>query len=58
MTDRDEHWEVIYVRRDTHGMLKRQAIERGLTMRELADRVLYAVLSDREALERVLRRFA
>ncbi|MCS6787943.1 MAG: hypothetical protein NZ733_01460 [Aigarchaeota archaeon] len=58
MTERDEHWEVIYVRRDTHNMLKRQALERSVTMRELADRILYAALSDRDSLERLLRRYA
>jgi hypothetical protein len=36
----EEFWEIIYVRRSTHAMLKREALERNLTMRDLADRLL------------------
>jgi len=43
------------VRRSTYAMLKREALERNLTMRDLADRLLRAVLEDRELLEKVLR---
>jgi hypothetical protein len=36
-------------------MLKREALERNLTMRDLADRLLRAVLEDRALLEKILR---
>lgn len=52
---REEFWEIVYVRRSTHALLKREALERNLTMRDLADRLLRAVLEDRALLEKVLR---
>jgi hypothetical protein len=51
----EEFWEIIYVRRSTHAMLKKEALERNLTMRDLADRLLRAVLEDRALLEKILR---
>jgi hypothetical protein len=51
----EEFWEIIYVRISTHAMLKREALERNLTMRDLADRLLRAVLEDRALLEKILR---